>query len=47
MPLIANRMEKRMTQRRVAIMVQDYLKAKVNRLEFQSTVSDMCTDVGK
>lgn len=32
MPLIANRMGERMTQRRVAIMIQDYLKkAKVNR----------------
>jgi integrase/recombinase XerC len=32
MPLIANRMGKRMTQRRVAIMVQNYLKkAKVDR----------------
>lgn len=32
-PLIANRIGERMTQRRVAIMVQDYLKkAKVNRV---------------
>jgi len=32
MPLIANRMGKRMTQRRVAIMVHDYLKkAKIDR----------------
>ena len=32
-PLVANRMGERMTQRRVAIMVQDYIKkAKVNRV---------------